>query len=54
MNEDLKRKEVWIDQSVIDRLQSSADKKGWSLKQYMEWILKRASMKGIQKSPEVR
>lgn len=48
--ETLKRKEVWLYKVVIDRLQKLADKKKWSLKQYMESILEKDSRKAIKKS----
>ena len=54
MNSELNRKEVHLRDGVIARLQALADKKGWSLKKYMEWALERASMKGIQTAPETR
>jgi hypothetical protein len=46
---DKKRKEVWLDPEVICLLYKLADKKGWSLKQYMETILIRESHKAISK-----
>lgn len=39
MNEELIRKEVWLWEDRIKRLQEAADKKEWSLKKYMEYIL---------------
>jgi hypothetical protein len=45
--EGLKRKEVWLHVTVVGRLQTLATKRGWSLKQYMEWVLARESSKAI-------
>lgn len=45
MKENEKRKEVWLEKSVIEQLQGLADKKKWSLKQYMEWVLIKESGK---------
>jgi hypothetical protein len=42
---ELKRKEVWLHGIVVERLQILADKKKWSLKQYMEHILETNSRK---------
>lgn len=36
---DKKRKEVHLNQTTINSLQQLADKKGWSLKKYMEYSL---------------
>jgi len=47
---DKKRKEVWLSLEVINRLQTIADKKGWSLKQYMENILSTRGIKAKSKS----
>lgn len=46
--EALKRKEVWLYPVVIERLQKLADKKKWSLKQYMEHTLEKDSRKMIK------
>ena len=43
-----KRKEVWLYKSTIERLQILADRKKWSLKQYMEWVLEKESNKVIK------
>lgn len=48
METDLKRKEIWLHPTVVGRLQVLADKKQWSLKQYMEWILTKESSKAIK------
>lgn len=42
-----KRKEVWLSKPTIERLQIFADRKKWSLKQYMEWVLEKESRKII-------
>lgn len=39
MDTKLKRKEIWLHPKVMEMLQTLADKKQWSLKQYMEWVL---------------
>lgn len=48
MNE-FKRKEVWLHEAVINRLQKLADKKKWSLKQYMESVLVTKSLSPLRK-----
>lgn len=50
MESELKRKEVHLHVTVVGRLQTLADKKGWSLKQYMEWVLMKDSSKTIKTS----
>lgn len=42
------RKEVNLNQDVIDNLQALADKKQWSLKKYMEVTLERQSLKNVK------
>jgi len=49
MKNEFNRKEVWLHDSVIERLQSLADKKKWSLKQFMETTLIRESNKLLKK-----
>ncbi len=49
MQNEFKRKEIWLHDKVIARLQILADKKKWSLKQYMENILVYNSNKAINK-----
>jgi hypothetical protein len=49
MDNKLQRKEVWLHPTVTGRLQALATKKGWSLKQYMEWVLAKDSSKAISK-----
>jgi len=39
MEKDLVRKEVWLWEDKVAPLQREADKKEWSLKKYMEWVL---------------
>jgi hypothetical protein len=39
MKKELIRKEVWLFEDKIEALQELADKKGWSLKKYMETVL---------------
>jgi hypothetical protein len=39
MQEYFKRKEVWLHPDIVANLQKLADKKKWSLKQYMEYTL---------------
>jgi hypothetical protein len=51
MESELKRKEVWLHPTVTGRLQTLATKKGWSLKQYMEWALTKESSKAISGKP---
>jgi hypothetical protein len=41
----IKRKEVYLDTKVIERLQKQADKKDWSLKKFMENVLINQSKK---------
>lgn len=53
MNE-FKRKEVWLPQPVVNRLQRLADKRKWSLKQYMESVLVKESNKGIEILPSFK
>lgn len=48
MESELKRKEVWLHVTVTGRLQALADRKGWSLKQYMEWVLAKESGKAMK------
>lgn len=48
MNE-FKRKEVYLHADVVNRLQKLADKKKWSLKQYMETVLVKDSNKKLSK-----
>ena len=43
-----KRKEISLHKSVIDKLQILADKKKWSLKKYMEEVLKNESHKATK------
>jgi len=50
MNNKLKRKEVWLSHTVVGRLETLATKKGWSLKQYMEWVLTKETSKAIVSS----
>lgn len=45
MKEDFKRKEIHLPNNVIWMLQHLANKKGWSLKQYMENVLVKESSK---------
>jgi len=47
--EEIKRKEVHLYPVVIGRLQKLADKKKWSLKQFMESVLEKESRKEIPK-----
>ena len=47
METNFKRKEVWLHDTVIDRLQKLADKKKWSLKLYMEGALIKDSLKAL-------
>ena len=49
MDTKLKRKEVWLHPTVAGRLETLATKTGWSLKQYMEWVLQKESSKAITK-----
>jgi hypothetical protein len=49
MDDKLQRKEVWLHITSVGRLQTLATKKGWSLKQYMEWVLTKESSKAITK-----
>lgn len=42
------RKEVQLEEGVITLLQSLADKKKWSLKQYMEEVLIKDSERAIK------
>ena len=44
---DTKRKEVHLYPIVIERLQTLADRKKWSLKRYMEYVLELNSRKII-------
>lgn len=48
------RKEVWLYPIVIKRLQKLADKKQWSLKQYMESVLEKDSRKMITEVPNIK
>jgi hypothetical protein len=41
------RKEVKIDQSVVNLLKVGAERKGWSLKKYMEYVLFKAAEKNV-------
>lgn len=41
------RKEIKLHQSVIDLLKVGAERKGWSLKKYMENVLFRDSKKQV-------
>lgn len=45
MDKNLIRKEVWIWENKIEALQKEADRRGWALKKYMEFILVRESEK---------
>ncbi len=49
MENELKRKEVWLHPTVLDKLQLLASKKKWSLKQYMETVLINDSNKADKK-----
>jgi hypothetical protein len=42
------RKEVHLEPAAVTRLQKLADKKKWSLKQYMESVLVKDSAKWIE------
>jgi len=46
------RKEVSLDESVVSLLQVGADKKDWSLKKYMEYILFRDAKKWFPYAPD--
>jgi hypothetical protein len=46
---ELKRKEVWVLEYKLKPFQVEADKKGWSLKKYMEWVLTKESDKLYKK-----
>jgi hypothetical protein len=47
MEHGVKRKEVRLGNEVIYKLQQLANKRQWSLKQYMEWVLTKESSKAI-------
>jgi hypothetical protein len=49
MKNEFKRKEVWLHEKVIDRLEKLAGKKKWSLKSYMEHVLSMASNRQFKK-----
>jgi len=42
---DYKRKEVWLHEKVINKLETLANLKQWSLKHYMESVLEKDSLK---------
>jgi hypothetical protein len=44
----VQRKEVHLDKDAIKRLQELADKRKWSLKKYMEYVLVKESGKLIK------
>lgn len=48
MNIKPKRKEVYLYDGEIGRLQLLADKKQWSLKKYMEYVLRQHSKKAMK------
>lgn len=46
------RKEVHLEPDAVTRLQKLADKKKWSLKQYMEYVLVKDSGRWIEVTPQ--
>lgn len=52
--EGIKRKEVHLYPIVIGRLQILADKKKWSLKQFMESVLEKESRRAINDLPSLQ
>ena len=54
MDEYTKRKEVWLTEVEISRLQELADKRKWSLKQYMEMVLSKESRKAVNILPKFK